>query len=120
MNELTILLIDSQISVAAEIVRVMGEQLPEYRLSIAKGIAEGRRVRQGQVIGYVGETGIATGPHLDYRVKKDKRYANPLKMTIPASIPVRSEYFDDFSHVVSLRMNYLNRHVDRDMYVMNQ
>ncbi len=86
----------------------------------AKGIVEGRRVRQGQVIGYVGQTGVATGPHLDYRVKKDKRFANPLKMTIPASIPVKPEYFDDFSHQVSLQMNFLNRHVDRDLYVMNQ
>ena len=40
MNELAILLIDNQISVAAEIVRVVGEHLPGYRLSIVKGIAE--------------------------------------------------------------------------------
>ena len=39
----------------------------------------GRRVRQGQVIGYVGMTGLATGPHLDYRVLKYGGSVNPLK-----------------------------------------
>ncbi len=86
----------------------------------AKGVAAGRRVRQGQVIGYVGETGIATGPHLDYRVKKDGRYANPLRMTVPASMPVKLEYMNEFRQIVSMRMNYLSRHIDHDLYVMNQ
>ena len=38
----------------------------------------GKRVRQGQVIGYVGKTGLATGPHLDYRLKKRGTFINPL------------------------------------------
>lgn len=46
----------------------------------AKGIAKGTRVRQGDVIGYVGMTGLTTGPHLDYRVIRDGKPINPLSL----------------------------------------
>ena len=45
----------------------------------AKGMKRGVRVEQGQLIGYVGATGLATGPHLDFRLSKHGRYINPLK-----------------------------------------
>ena len=54
----------------------------------AKGIAEGKRVKQGETIGYVGATGLATGPHLDYRVYKNGSPINPLKMESPSKEPV--------------------------------
>jgi murein DD-endopeptidase MepM/ murein hydrolase activator NlpD len=87
--------------------------------NFARGVADGRRVRQGQVIGYVGMTGIATGPHLDYRVKKHDHYANPLKMTVPASPPVKAIYINEFSRVATDMMGLLNRRVDPELYVMN-
>jgi murein DD-endopeptidase MepM/ murein hydrolase activator NlpD len=43
-----------------------------------KGVRSGVRVKQGQVIGYVGSSGLATGPHLDFRVEKDGHWMNPL------------------------------------------
>lgn len=54
----------------------------------AKGIRAGTTVRQRQVIGYVGSTGLSTGPHLDYRVMKDARFVNPLKQTFLAGQPI--------------------------------
>ena len=46
----------------------------------AKGIRRGRQVAQGDVIGYVGSTGLSTGPHLDYRVKRNGRWLDPLQL----------------------------------------
>jgi murein DD-endopeptidase MepM/ murein hydrolase activator NlpD len=57
----------------------------------AKGIHGGSRVQQGQVIGYVGATGYATGPHLDYRIKMNGKFVNPRTIKAPASEPLRGE-----------------------------
>ena len=57
----------------------------------AKGIKEGAHVYQGDVIGYVGATGVATGPHLDFRVWKDGTPVNPLKLESPSADPIREE-----------------------------
>ena len=43
----------------------------------AKGIRPGKRVKQGQVIGYVGSTGVSTGPHLHYEIMQNGRHINP-------------------------------------------
>ncbi|HZD54672.1 MAG TPA: peptidoglycan DD-metalloendopeptidase family protein [Candidatus Aquicultoraceae bacterium] len=48
-----------------------------------RGIRRGSRVSQGDVIGYVGATGRATGPHLDFRIKRGNRFINPLRVDIP-------------------------------------
>jgi murein DD-endopeptidase MepM/ murein hydrolase activator NlpD len=62
------------------------------------GIRAGARVDQGQTIGYVGMTGTATGPHLDYRVVKDGRYLNPMNAFsgMPAGEPLSPEQMADF------------------------
>ena len=62
----------------------------------APGIKAGTRVRQGEVIGYVGSTGRSTGPHLDFRVWKNGTPINPLKMDSPPAEPVKEANRDTF------------------------
>lgn len=57
--------------------------------SIAKGVRRGRRVRQGQTIGYVGSTGRSTGPHLHYEVLRNNRQINPLGLKLPTGRKLR-------------------------------
>jgi murein DD-endopeptidase MepM/ murein hydrolase activator NlpD len=59
-------------------------------------VRAGTRVRQGQVIGYVGSTGLATGPHLCYRFWKNGVQVDALRVELPASEPIKAEYKDAY------------------------
>jgi len=63
---------------------------------IKSGIRRGKRVVQGELIGYVGNTGRSTGPHLHYGVKKGKSYINPLRLKSPKKNPVNKKYLKKF------------------------
>jgi len=62
----------------------------------APGMARGKAVRQKQVIGYVGSTGLSTGPHLDFRLQKDGVYRNPLKEISPRAPSLTAEQMPAF------------------------
>jgi murein DD-endopeptidase MepM/ murein hydrolase activator NlpD len=62
----------------------------------ASGVRAGARVRQGDVIGYVGATGLATGPHLDYRVQLDGRWIDPLSIKSVAAEPIAASQRGEF------------------------
>lgn len=64
---------------------------------IGKGIRSGVKVRQGQLIGAVGATGIATGPHLDFRVTKDGRFVNFLSLRLPSARTISANDTGNFA-----------------------
>lgn len=63
---------------------------------LGKGIKKGAWVKQGRVVGYVGSTGTATGPHLDYRIRKNGVYLDPLKLKTSPSKSVPREQLKAF------------------------
>ncbi len=63
------------------------------------GIRPGASVSQGQVIGYVGSSGLSTGPHLDFRVYKNNVAIDPLKIESPPALPIAASFKTDFDSV---------------------
>jgi murein DD-endopeptidase MepM/ murein hydrolase activator NlpD len=66
---------------------------------IAEGVRAGTRIRQGQTIGYVGSTGLATGPHLCYRFWKNGVQVDALRVELPPSQPVKKDQMEAFDKV---------------------
>jgi murein DD-endopeptidase MepM/ murein hydrolase activator NlpD len=62
----------------------------------AKGLSVGQQVGQKQVIGYVGQTGLATGPHVCFRIAKNGQYVNPARLRSPSGPPVPQELYSTF------------------------
>ena len=72
------------------------ETIYAHMKSFAKGIKEGRKVRQGQVIGYVGSTGMSTGPHLHYEVVVNGKKVNSQKLKLPSGKILKGEAREKF------------------------
>ncbi|MAA99172.1 MAG: peptidase M23 [Stappia sp.] len=68
-----------------------------HQTSFAEGIHEGMRVRQGQVIGYVGSTGLSTGAHLHYEVKVNGRFVDPMRIRLPRGRVLDGEMLEAFN-----------------------
>ena len=76
--------------------------------AFANGIKTGVRVRQGQIIGYVGSTGLANGPHLCFRFWKNGQQVDALKIELPPSEPISEEYKIQYEAVKEKMIHDLN------------
>lgn len=74
----------------------------------AKGIRAGSRVAQGQTIGYVGSTGLATGPHVCFRFWKNGKQVDHLRLNLPQPQPITGEAFENFKVVRDSLMQKIN------------
>ncbi len=73
----------------------------------ARGIRSGQKVKQGQIIGYVGSSGVATGPHLHYEFRVNGAHRNPLTVKLPEAKPVHSAYLSHFEENTRVYLSML-------------
>jgi murein DD-endopeptidase MepM/ murein hydrolase activator NlpD len=73
----------------------------------ASGVRTGKRIKQGQIIGYIGSTGLASGPHLHYEFRVNGVHRNPLRVKLPAAEPVDKAYKNHFENKIQTYLSML-------------
>jgi murein DD-endopeptidase MepM/ murein hydrolase activator NlpD len=80
----------------------------------AKGMSASKRVKQGQIIGYVGTTGRSTGPHLHYEVLLDGKQVNPNRIDLPTGEKLKGTNYANLQALIKKRQKEFESMVDRD------
>lgn len=83
------------------------ESMYSHLSAFAKGIRSGKTVRQGQVIGYVGSTGLSTGPHLDFRLRQNGSFVDPAKTINPRDKSISPDEMKAFTAKVDMYLAYM-------------
>ena len=96
------------------------ESLYAHLSKFKKGLTTGSQVKQGEVIGYVGQTGLATGPHLHYEFHIDGTYRNPLTVALPNSLPITNKLLANFKAQTQPLLAQLNQAKARMVFAKNQ
>lgn len=96
------------------------ETLYAHLANFKKGLKPGAQVRQGEVIGYVGQTGLATGPHLHYEFRIDGVHRNPETLHLAQSLPLQAELLADFKSQTQSMLDQLNQTKARSLFAINQ
>jgi len=82
--------------------------------SFASNIKTGKFVRQGDMIGKVGSTGLSTGPHLDYRMKKAQTFVNPVTIVCPSLASVHEKKRDEFNANIKASNHFLEQRFNKE------
>jgi murein DD-endopeptidase MepM/ murein hydrolase activator NlpD len=96
------------------------ETLYAHLSDFRKGLESGDLVRQGEVIGYVGQTGLATGPHLHYEFRVDGVHRNPETLNLAQSLPLYAEALADFKAQTQPMLAQLNKTKAQSLFAKNQ
>ncbi len=84
-----------------------------------QGLVSGDKVKQGDVIGYVGQTGLATGPHLHYEFRVDGVHRNPETLNLAQSLPLHAEVLTDFKAQTQTSLAQLNKTKAQSLFAKN-
>ncbi len=84
--------------------------MDKYNSSLARGT----KVKQGQTIGYVGDSGLATAPHLHYEFKIGDKRSDPLKVSLPSALPLNQSLINDFKKLKSTYQESADNLISQD------
>ncbi|MDA9332051.1 M23 family metallopeptidase [Gammaproteobacteria bacterium] len=84
--------------------------MEKYQSSLVKG----SKIKQGQTIGYVGDSGLATAPHLHYEFKIGNKRSDPLKVLLPSALPLKKSLMPEFQRLQSEYLKKSNNFLSRD------